>query len=1234
MFAKLKSLFNSDSSSSNAGQNSSSSSNNNSSSKSKSGSAAGSSGAAVSGYPTPPIAGDLSTAWISYLPMTRLSPLDIHSSVVHTHQSSLVPATSHTLVSSSHALLVLSYSAPVAQLRHAQSITLGALGQCIAAAVARSGIVGVGPEGNITVVSPAGTLLGKTRLPAKDCKVSAFHLIPLSNYAFVGTSRGNIYILDTSKCAFAAHVIGSEKVNKGGKPIVHKASVVALETNPAKRSQLLIGFAVGMIVGYDYVKDNVAFRIDNLATQDLRCAVWHPLGHSFATGLEDGRICLWGSSGIKAEKPEHIMNATASMTSTPRRPITRLLWTLPGVESAADDDGETSTGTGTSSNNSNNPLFQHLFSGSIIAAGGSEKDSPKDSIMLFADGDFASNPRLLNTQQGAALDLALHNSTTLLALVDTPARLLTFNLADPAKETLPLTLEHTLVDPQLLVMCPIPEFTHHWVPKHHMNSANPKALLTGGYFPPEFPDTRDAHTFYFLSGHTDSHVRLWRFSRAAGIRLASSVKTINLVPPQSRTKECGISALCPLSTPQLLVGNQAGDVLLLSIALVDEFDKDSPPLLNFESVVHSGGSPAVTAIAVDSTGKLVLIGNSAGMFTVVDIETTPPAVLFSKKLTSSGIKRIVAGPNSAIYVASGGGSLFFGTTAGKKPAFRCAYEIRLPSESASSGIVDVFHVSSEGALLAANAARPTTHTHNNAMNSTIGANSRSSTSAAPPALSASSSSLASSSTAANKQQLSPSRPSAEALAASSSSPISSPATADATAAGETETTASTADLGSSSTGPQQPPRAKWGASARKAAAALDTPTSPPQSTDQSQTQTQQLDESASTPAHAAAASPQTPSIGTADPEPIASSSNEDRENNNANDDDDHKQEGGGDKDEPRSEPGSRSQSELLSSATPVLVESDDVPEIDFLLVITRTGAVVLALPDAMIVHAKAWESDNPCVGCSMVDLADGRAISIVTTNESHQPRFSLHALMDLSELCDESQLQGIAEAIPASLDSKAAAEMLAKTFHVGGIQAVPCGNTLSLISYEKEIPQPFMLFSMYDPDYVYPEQPALEKTGLLRKKTQLDELIRGITKNPLADQDFDYTPLVFSDTVLAGPSVEALLADSQFLVPRLCSREVSDVRVKVHGQFTASASARDQLLAGASGNGAAGSQQQQQQQSTQGAVGSAHESASRARDQLNERGEKLEQLSMKFDALNRSAMTFADNAKKLADSKK
>jgi WD40 repeat protein len=195
------------------------------------------------------------------------------------------------------------------------------------------GLVTVSAEGTVEKfelgpASPPGAKAqSATRLPSRDARISAVHFPPRSRFAFVGSSRGNLFLLNAegSSIAFSSWVIGTEKASKDGKVLLHKAAVMAIESCPHRRAHVLVGYALGLIVLFDVKDQSAVFRIDYLATQDLRSLAWHPGGALFAVGLNDGRVAVWAKKG-DPKQPLVILNQPEKLDSPLRRPITRLVW--------------------------------------------------------------------------------------------------------------------------------------------------------------------------------------------------------------------------------------------------------------------------------------------------------------------------------------------------------------------------------------------------------------------------------------------------------------------------------------------------------------------------------------------------------------------------------------------------------------------------------------------------------------------------------------------------------------------------------------------------------------------------------------------------------------------------------------------------------------------------------------------------------------------------------------------
>jgi WD40 repeat protein len=963
---------------------------------------------------------------------------------------------------------------------------------------------------------------GSVRLPGRDVKVSALHCPVLSSFCFVGTARGNVFMLDTTEpgLRFTQWVIGSEKASKDGRPMLHKAAIVALETAPDHPNHLLVGYALGLIVLFDVKEQSAIHRMDYLATQDLRALAWHPSGDSFAAGLDDGRVAVWGSAGKRGDKPLAVLNAAAPDAPL-RRPITRLVWTCdPGVG----DEGAAGAAAAKEEKKEKDDGVPNPWRGAVlVAAGGGEQSGPADTLLWWREPDLSRSGVLPTSRAGtgSVLDMCgWRSQRSLLVLTERPNRVVLFPLPgalarQPASSTASATADAEPADPAdepVEAQLPWAGWIFDDIPRFSALAAVPAGialaagetglglrpgdLIRGGVLGEE---SGGSPASLLVTGHYDSCVRVWREHPASGIRLLSVLRTSNLVPAEARAQDCCITAFgFSESWRAVLVGSRAGVVLHFTLSDTGELD--------FESVVTSAGSP-VSALAFDGKNKRFLVGTDAGQVLAVDFDTKK--VTFSQKVTASAVCSITLSPaSSALVVASAGGSVFLGDAV--KPSFRGAFEMRTEDEASCPGILSVYLVDAEGR--------------------SIGPPSRLAREVKPEQGEDEEDSQAEMEEAGDAEDVE------EGVVMVEKEEAVEEAGKSETALGEVQA---------------KPSAAGWGKVAKKAherAGGIAAAGAVPES-----------EQPPPTPPTAAAA-PEAPAP--ASPAPASSAPES----------------------PPAPEPPAPSPSASSAAASPS-------PE--YLLVATRTHCFVLSFAKGQLLHKMKWA--GACAAVVKCEVEGAGPVLAAVREGAHC--VDVHSLMDLNNLV-EGRALGDGEMRLALTDT-----VLGKIIALpDGRLAVPqVSGSLCIVGLAGADSRylPSGLPSAMDPDLRVPDQPALEKQGLLRRKTALDEMLKPIaSKGTLADQEVSPAPAPqpLSPALKLERDLAELLGGAQ--VPRLASREVSDARQKAHS-------------------------------STMASMNAASSSANQARQQLTERGEKLQHLSDKFDGLNRAAMTFAQNASKL-----
>uniref|UniRef100_A0A1I8GL37 WD_REPEATS_REGION domain-containing protein n=1 Tax=Macrostomum lignano TaxID=282301 RepID=A0A1I8GL37_9PLAT len=155
--------------------------------------------------------------------------------------------------------------------------------------------------------------------------VSQAYLPFQSKFVYIGTTQGNVYLMNIETFRLSGYIINWNKVI-GMLQSVHPGAVAHIAECPVDSNKLLIGFRKGLTVLWDLQKRE-ALRFKH--TEDLCSVSWHHEGRMFISSHIDGSLVKWSLKN--PQKPEvtfphaNLMEADGG-SPTSFRPIQRVFW--------------------------------------------------------------------------------------------------------------------------------------------------------------------------------------------------------------------------------------------------------------------------------------------------------------------------------------------------------------------------------------------------------------------------------------------------------------------------------------------------------------------------------------------------------------------------------------------------------------------------------------------------------------------------------------------------------------------------------------------------------------------------------------------------------------------------------------------------------------------------------------------------------------------------------------------
>eukprot|EP00794_Sanderia_malayensis_P000394 gene394-1028_t len=155
-------------------------------------------------------------------------------------------------------------------------------------------------------------------------KITCIRLPYTSKWLYVGTERGNVYMVCVETFKISGYVISWNKAIEVSCK-THPGPVLEIETNPVDENKLLITFESGTCVLWDLRSKAVQQRYTmSKDKKQISCCSWHMEGKQFITGHWDGSISTWNWKNSK--NPEETNTPHASKQGPFCSSISKLAW--------------------------------------------------------------------------------------------------------------------------------------------------------------------------------------------------------------------------------------------------------------------------------------------------------------------------------------------------------------------------------------------------------------------------------------------------------------------------------------------------------------------------------------------------------------------------------------------------------------------------------------------------------------------------------------------------------------------------------------------------------------------------------------------------------------------------------------------------------------------------------------------------------------------------------------------
>jgi len=157
-------------------------------------------------------------------------------------------------------------------------------------------------------------------------RITCLRIPYTSRWLYVGTERGNVYMVCVESFVISGYVINWNKAI----PLScksHPGPVVEIDSNPSDNSKLLLTFESGECVLWDLRSKSVQERYTSSEmSQQITSTFWHFEGKQFMTGHWDGSISVWNYRNPKKPEEASYPHGGKPGSSAVCCPITKLSW--------------------------------------------------------------------------------------------------------------------------------------------------------------------------------------------------------------------------------------------------------------------------------------------------------------------------------------------------------------------------------------------------------------------------------------------------------------------------------------------------------------------------------------------------------------------------------------------------------------------------------------------------------------------------------------------------------------------------------------------------------------------------------------------------------------------------------------------------------------------------------------------------------------------------------------------
>ncbi|XP_075252173.1 syntaxin-binding protein 5-like isoform X2 [Convolutriloba macropyga] len=153
-------------------------------------------------------------------------------------------------------------------------------------------------------------------------RITAIHLPLRSKFLYVGTERGNVFVVNVDSFTISGYQIQWNRAI-GSQRNSHPGPVLEMHECPDDENKLLVGYENGLATLWDFKSKDVDQRF--FCEVNLKSCSWHPDGKSFTCALHDGSLATWNIKN--SSKPSQIFapHALSSQGSTnPCLPICKV----------------------------------------------------------------------------------------------------------------------------------------------------------------------------------------------------------------------------------------------------------------------------------------------------------------------------------------------------------------------------------------------------------------------------------------------------------------------------------------------------------------------------------------------------------------------------------------------------------------------------------------------------------------------------------------------------------------------------------------------------------------------------------------------------------------------------------------------------------------------------------------------------------------------------------------------